>query len=101
MVGGDSVGPGLHFEFPSRKAITRLKLRRMSIFHEIQLAIFSVRPIREFQEMLITDINARTHPITDTDIRYESHSMAVGLLLMPYSFPPPTSPIVVYCIGTG
>jgi len=31
----------------------------------------------------------RTHPITDTDIRYEGHSMAVGLLLMPYSLPPP------------
>jgi len=49
----------------------------------------SVRPIREFWEMPITDINVRTHPITDTDIRYEGHSMAVGLLLMPYSLPPP------------
>ena len=39
--------------------------------------------------MPITDINARTHPITDTDIRYEGHSVAVGLLLMPYSLPPP------------
>jgi len=39
--------------------------------------------------MPITDINARTHPITDTDIQYEGHSMAVGLLLMPYSLPAP------------
>ena len=54
------------------------------------IAVFnSVRPIREFREMPITDINMRTHPITDTDIRYEGHSMAVGLLLMPYSLPPP------------
>jgi len=52
----------------------------------------SVRPIREFQEMPITDINVRTHPITD--IRYEGHRVAVGLLLMPYSFPPPTNPIL-------
>ena len=44
--------------------------------------------------MPITDINVRTHPITDTDIRYEGHSVAVGLLLMPYSLPPPTSPIL-------
>ena len=44
--------------------------------------------------MPITDINVRTHPITDTDIRHEGHSMAVGLLLMPYSLPPPTSPIL-------
>jgi len=51
--------------------------------------------------MPITDINARTHPITDTDIRYEGHSMAVGPLLIPYSLPPPTSPILVYCIRTG
>jgi len=27
----------------------------------------SVRPIREFREMPITDINARMHPITITD----------------------------------
>jgi len=39
--------------------------------------------------MPITDINVRTHPITDTDIRYEGHSVAVGLLLMMYSLPPP------------
>ena len=32
--------------------------------------------------MPITDINVRTHPITDTDIRYEGHSVAVRLLLM-------------------
>jgi len=37
----------------------------------------SVRPTREFQEMLVTDINARTNPITDTDIIYEGHSVAV------------------------
>jgi len=49
----------------------------------------SVRPMREFWEMPITDINAQTHPITDTDIRYEGHSVTVGLLLMPYSLPPP------------
>ena len=42
----------------------------------------------------MTDINVRTHPITDTDIRYEGHSMAVGLLLMPYSLPPPNSLIL-------
>jgi len=54
----------------------------------------SVRQIREFREMLITDINVRTHPITDTDIRYEGYSVAVGLLLMPYSLPPPTAPIL-------
>jgi len=42
--------------------------------------------------MPITDIHMRMHPITD--IRYEGHNMAVGLLLMPYSFPPPTSPIL-------
>jgi len=54
----------------------------------------SVRPIREFREMPITDINVQTHLITDTNIRYEGHSVAVGLLLMPYSFPPPTSPIL-------
>jgi len=29
----------------------------------------SVRPIREFREMPIADINMRTHTITDTDIR--------------------------------
>jgi len=56
--------------------------------------IFSVRPIREFRQMPITDINVQTHPITDTNIRYEGHSVAVGLLLMPYSLPPPTSPIL-------
>ena len=56
--------------------------------------ITSVRPIHEFPEMPITDINMWTHPITDTDIRYEGHSVAVGLLLMPYSLPPPTSPIL-------
>ena len=56
--------------------------------------ITSVRPIREFWEMPITDINVQTHPITDTNIRYEGHSMAVGLLLMPYFLPPPTSPIL-------
>ena len=44
--------------------------------------------------MPITDINVWTHPITDTDIRYEGHSVAVDLLLMPYSLPPPTSPIL-------
>jgi len=38
--------------------------------------------------MPITDINTRMHPITDTDIQYEGHSVAVGLLLMPYSVPP-------------
>ena len=54
----------------------------------------SIRPIREFREMPITDINVRTHPITDTDIRYEGYSVAVGLLFMPYSLPPPTSPIL-------
>ena len=53
--------------------------------------VISVRPIREFREMPITDINERTHPITDTDIRYEGHSVAIGLLLTPYSLPPPTS----------
>jgi len=54
----------------------------------------SVRQICEFREMPITDINVWTHPITDTDIRYEGHSVAVDLLLMPYSLPPPTSPIL-------
>jgi len=39
--------------------------------------------------MPITDIHAWTHPITYTNIRYEGHSVAVGLLLMPYSLPPP------------
>jgi len=43
----------------------------------------SVRPIREFWEMPITDINARTHPITDTDIRYEGHSAAVARIKQP------------------
>jgi len=51
--------------------------------------LYSVRPIHEFWEMPITDINARTHSITDTDIQYEGHSVAVDLLLMPYSLPPP------------
>jgi len=32
------------------------------------LILISVRPIREFREMPITDINVRMHPITDTDI---------------------------------
>jgi len=63
------------------------------------LEFYSVRPIREFREMPITDINVRTHPITD--IRYEGHSVAVGPLLMPYSLPPYTSPILVHCIATG
>jgi len=58
------------------------------------LILISVRPIREFREMPITDINVRMHPITDTDIWYGGHSVAVGLLLMPYSFPPPTNPIL-------
>ena len=31
--------------------------------------IDSVRPIREFREMPMTDINAWTHPITDTDMK--------------------------------
>ena len=44
--------------------------------------------------MPITDTSVRTHPITHTDIRYEGHSVAVGLLLMPYSLPPPTFPIL-------
>ena len=44
--------------------------------------------------MPISDINVRTHPITDTNIQYEGHSVAVGLLLMPYSLPAPTSPIL-------
>ena len=47
------------------------------------LAPTSVRPIREFWEMPITDINARTHPITDTDIRYEGHSVAVARIKRP------------------
>ena len=51
--------------------------------------VISVRPIREFREMPITDINAWTHPITNTDIRHEGHSVAIGLLLTPYSLPPP------------
>jgi len=63
-----------------------------SHFTSFTIAFSSVRPIREFQDMPITDINMRTHPITDTDIRYEGHSVAVGLLLMPYSLPPPTFP---------
>jgi len=33
------------------------------------LVNISVRPIREFREMPITDINVRTHPITDTDMK--------------------------------
>jgi len=41
--------------------------------------------------MPITNINARTHLITDNDIRYEGHSVAVGLLLMLYSHLPDTS----------
>ena len=45
--------------------------------------ISSVRPIREFWEMPITDINARTHPITDTDIRYEGHSVAIARIKRP------------------
>jgi len=61
----------------------------MSITPTTSTILHSVRPIREFWEMPLTDINVWTHPITDTDIRYEGHSMAVGLLLMPYSLPPP------------
>jgi len=53
------------------------------------MVVASVRPICEFREMPITDINVRTHPITNTDIRYEGHSVAVGLLLMPYFHLPP------------
>ena len=36
-----------------------------------------------FGKMPITDINARTHPITDTDIRYEGHSVAVARIKRP------------------
>ena len=54
----------------------------------------SVRPIREFWEMPITDINVRSHPITDTDIRYEGHSVAVRstsyAVLLPTSHLPDT-----------
>jgi len=57
--------------------------------HSHKVTGISVRLIREFWEMPITDINVRMHPITDTDIQYEGHSMAVGLLLTPYSLPPP------------
>jgi len=46
MVDGDSMGPGLHhvgarfFNFLLRKLSREFKLRPMSIFHEIQMAIF-------------------------------------------------------------
>jgi len=59
----------------------------------------SVRPIREFREMPITDITVRTHPITDTDIRYEGHSVAVGLLLMPSPSHLPDTPELAGRIG--
>ena len=45
--------------------------------------------------MPITDINARTHPITNTNIRYEGPCVAVGLLRMPYSLPPPGYSFIV------
>jgi len=44
MVVSDSMAPALQlslvFEFPSRKLSREFKLRRMSIFYEIQMAIF-------------------------------------------------------------
>jgi len=49
--------------------------------------------------MPITDINVRTHPITDTDIRYEGHSVAVGLLLMPSPSHLPDTPELAGRIG--
>ena len=48
----------------------------------------SVRLIREFREMLITDINVRTLPITD--IRYEGQSQR-GSRSTAYAVFPPTS----------
>ena len=46
----------------------------------------SVRLIREFREMPITDINARTHPITDTDMKSQCGSRSTS-----YAVLPPTS----------
>jgi len=46
MVGGDSMGPGLQLvgarfsNFLLRKLSRQFKVPRMSIFHEIQMAIF-------------------------------------------------------------
>ena len=46
MVGGDSMGPGLQLfgarflNFFLEKLSQEFKLRRLSIFHEIQMAIF-------------------------------------------------------------
>ena len=77
-----------HFDAASLVTRRTSDLQKTSALPSCSL-LASVRPICEFREMPITDINMGTHPITDTDIRYEGHSMAVGLLLMPYSFPPP------------
>jgi len=51
-----------------------------------QLLIYtSVRPIRKFRDIPITNINARTHPITDTDMKVSVYF----LCCTPSHLPPP------------